>query len=106
MYKDMLTPVVDEVLLLKREPDNVRDNCAVTVLKEGQVVGHIPYNISAMVSHFVSRDCNKAFVEVTGDRVNWEQNMALKCCAVTAFMAQNYNVKRMKELLHHERHKD
>ncbi len=70
VYKDVWTPVVGEVLLLKREPDNVRDNCAVAVLKEGQVVGHIPYNISAIVSHFLSRDYNKAFVEVTGDRVN------------------------------------
>ena len=31
--------VVDEVLLPKWVPDNVRDNCAVGVLKEGQVVG-------------------------------------------------------------------
>ncbi len=70
VYKDVWTPVVGEVLLLKREPNNVRDNCAVAVLKEGQVVGHIPYNISAIVSHFLSRDNNKAFAEVTGDRVN------------------------------------
>ncbi len=41
----------------------------VAVLKEGQVVAHIPYNISAVVSHFLSRDYNKAFAEVAGDRV-------------------------------------
>ena len=44
-----------------READNVKDNCAVAVLKEGQVVGHIPYNISAIVSHFLSGDYYMAF---------------------------------------------
>ncbi len=80
VYKDVWTPVVGEGLLLKREPNNVRDNCAVAVLKEGQVVGHIPYKISAMVSYFLSRDYNKAFSKVTGDRVN--RGGGYGCCTM------------------------
>ena len=57
------TLVIGEVLLLKREPTNVKDSCAVAVLKDGEVV-------SSTVSHFKSRDCNKAFTEVTGNRIN------------------------------------
>ena len=48
----------------------MKDDQAVAVVKDGEVVGHIPYNISATVSYFLSRYCNKAFAEVMGARVN------------------------------------
>ena len=35
---------MDEVLILKREPANSTDVHAVAVLREGQGVGHAPYN--------------------------------------------------------------
>ena len=40
------------------------------VKKEHEIVGHIPYNIASVILHFLSRDCNKGFVEVTGIEVN------------------------------------
>ncbi len=81
-----------EVLLLKREPDNVRDNCAVAVLKEGQVVGHIPYNISATAYY------NKAFVEVTGDRVNRGGGYGVEVPCCYRFYGPELYVKRMNEI--------
>ncbi len=63
-------PTIGEGLLLKREPDNIRHQSAVAVIRDGEVVGHVPYNLAPTVSQFLRRDCNKAFVEVTGDRVN------------------------------------
>lgn len=98
VYKDVWTPVVGEVLLLQREPDNVRDNRAVAVLKEGQVVGHIPYNISAIVSHFLSRDYNKAFAEVTGDRVNRGGGYGIEVPCCYRFYGPELYLKRMKEI--------
>ena len=34
------------------------------------VVGHVPYNLAQIFSHFLKRDVNKAFAEVTGTKVN------------------------------------
>ena len=38
VYKDVWTPVVAEMLLLKREPTNAVDYCAVGVYKESELV--------------------------------------------------------------------
>jgi hypothetical protein len=70
VYKDDWTPFTGEHLLLRREPDNASDKSAVAVIKDGEIVGHIPYNMSNTVSQFLRRDFNKAFAEVTGCYVN------------------------------------
>ena len=72
VYKAVWTPTLGEVLLLRREPENVHDKYAVAVVKpEGNsTVGHIPYNLAPIVSSFLSRGFNKGMVEVTGERVN------------------------------------
>ena len=52
---------------MAREPSNATDKLAVAVMKNGDVVGHVPYNLAPALSQEAS---NKAVVEVTGDRVN------------------------------------
>ena len=66
-YKDLWTPQVGEMLLFKREPTNPKDSLAVAVMKEAEIVGHVPYNITSLLSNFLRRDCNKRFAEVTGN---------------------------------------
>ena len=39
------------------------------IYKESTIIGHVPYNLAPYLSHFLSRDLNKAFAEVTGERV-------------------------------------
>ena len=41
-YKDIWDPVVGQMLLLKRQPDNSEDSHAVAVLNEDVIVGHVP----------------------------------------------------------------
>ena len=41
MYKRMWTPISNEVLQTRREPENPTDKYAVCVLKDGKVVGHL-----------------------------------------------------------------
>ena len=50
----------------------VNDPNAVAVYQEFRVVGHVPVprNLAPRVFHFLARDTCKAFVEVTGKRVN------------------------------------
>ena len=38
---------------IKREPSNVKDRSAVAVMKETEVVGHVPYNISSAFTMFL-----------------------------------------------------
>ena len=42
VYKDVWTPVMEEMLLLRKEPTN--ENAA-AVLNEDGVVGHVPFNL-------------------------------------------------------------
>ena len=58
---DIWTPVTSEVLLLKREPDNIHDKYAVVVVRQSNrtTVGRISYNLAPIASPFLARDLNK-----------------------------------------------
>ena len=64
-YQDVWQPAVGEFLLLLREPTNIKDGQTVSVMKSTLVVGHVPANLSALFSHFLSRTCNNGTAEVT-----------------------------------------
>ena len=40
------------------------------VLREDSIIGHVPRNLSPRLFHFLRRDVNNAFAEVTGQKVN------------------------------------
>ena len=61
---DIWTPVEDEMLRLIHEPTNSVDGNAVAVMKEGQVVGHVPFNLSPIISLFLRRDVTKLLLEL------------------------------------------
>ena len=44
-------PVQDEILRLIPEPANSVDRNAVAVMKEGQVVGHVSFNLAPPTPH-------------------------------------------------------
>ena len=69
-YKHIWEPRIGEVLILRREPENCQDKIAVAVMKSDSVVGHVPYEIAAVLSHFLKREFNKGTAEITGTRVN------------------------------------
>ena len=49
-YMDVWTPVLNEELILKREPTNDRDSNAVAVKREDVIVGHVPFNLAPCIS--------------------------------------------------------
>ena len=69
-YQDVWQPIVGEVLVLEREPENHADRMAVAVMKSRTVVGHVPKNLSTVFSQFLRRTCNKGVAEVMGEKVN------------------------------------
>ena len=69
-YQDVWQAALGEILLLQRYPRNVKDSPAVSVMKSNNmIVGHVPVNLSALFSHFLSRTCNKGTAEVIA-RIN------------------------------------
>jgi hypothetical protein len=69
-YKDRWEPRIGEVLSLQREPDNSEDQLAIAIMKSGSVVGHVPRNLAPIFFPFLKRSCNKAYVKITGQKVN------------------------------------
>ena len=96
---DVWSPVIGETLLVKREPSNVKDRHAVTIFKEDAVVGHVPYNIAPRFSQFLRRDVNKAFAEVTGEKVNRGAGYGLEIPCVYRLYGPKVYIDRMKELI-------
>ena len=46
IYKEVWSPVVGELLPVLRESNNVHDRRAVTVFKDGNIVGHVTRELS------------------------------------------------------------
>ena len=54
-------------------------------MKDDQIVGHIPFNLSPMISLFLKRDVNKAFATVTGSKINQGAGYGLEIPCVYEF---------------------
>ena len=81
-----------EVLLLKREPEIVRDMYAVAVIWQSDraTVGHILFNLAPIVSPFLARDY-KAVAEITGPRVNRGAGYGMEVpCIYRLYSRQRY----------------
>lgn len=55
VYKAVWKARIGEVLSCAREPTNGIDRYAVSVFKDGTVVGHLPKRISRVCSSFIRR---------------------------------------------------
>jgi hypothetical protein len=59
------------------------------------LVGHIPFNVAARVYHFLQRDVNKAFAEITGEKVNSRGGYGLRS---PGLYGPKVYIDRMKEM--------
>ncbi len=66
IYKETWTPHIDEELIAGCEEGNVYDRHAVAILKDGEVVGHMPRTIARYSWYFLKRGSIKCVV--TGRR--------------------------------------
>ncbi len=55
MYKDIWTAAIGEELVCRREPTNSKDRYAVSVMKEENIIGHVPRKIAKICSLFLRR---------------------------------------------------
>ena len=98
-YIGLWTPAIGEVLLVKPEPTNEKDSNAVAVLKEDSIVGHVPRNLSPRLFHFLRRDVNNAFAEVTCQKVNRGAGYGLEIPCTYRLYGPPAYINTMKELV-------
>ena len=98
-YMDIWEPTIGETLLAKMEPSNIKDRKAVAVIKDGETVGHVPLNLASKLFQFLRRDINKAFVEVTGAKVNRGAGYGLEIPCIYRLYGPSIYINRMKELV-------
>ena len=67
IYRAIWNPTAEETLDCMQESSNPRDRYAVSVQKDGQIVGHLPRKISHLCSLFIGRD-GTITATVTGEK--------------------------------------
>ena len=95
VYCSSWTPVIGEELVLKRQPDNEHSKHAVAVVKDGDVVGHVPEFRSKLIFYFLGYDGNVGFCKVTGARLN--RGVEVPC--VYKFWGRNSHLQKLQELI-------
>ena len=95
-YQENWLPRVGESLVLERESLNPVDSYAVTIVRSGTVVGHVPRNLSALFFHFLTRNGNKGVTEVTGMKVNRGAGYGLEIPCVYRMYGPNAYIQRLE----------
>ena len=66
--------------------------------EDDSIIGHEPYNLAPYLSRFWTRDVNKAFAEVTEEKVNRRAEYGLEIPCVYRLYGPKAYVDRMKEI--------
>ena len=82
VYKAAWSPYIGEELPVQREVNNIHDDFAVAVLKNGNTVGHVPREISRVCWYFLHKSGSEMTCIVNGDRRRSEvdgKGLAVPC---------------------------
>ena len=82
-------------LLLVKEEGNKHDRFAVSVTKDGLIVGHAPRELSKLFTHFLNHE-GEITARITGHR-RLGNGLEVPCCYV--FTGEKKLVKKLKELV-------
>ena len=97
VFKNIWTPRLGEVLLVKQEAGNTHDRRAVALLKADRtVVGHVPREFSRVFWHFLSHG-GKISCEVTGRR-KYGKGLEVPC--VYQFLGSEKIITKMRDILY------
>ena len=85
--------------MVRRELNNEHDQYAVAVIREGDVVGHVPQTVSRVIFFFLGYVGNVGFCEVTGPRLNRGVGLGVEVPCVYKFYGRQSHVGKLEELL-------
>ena len=94
VYKSVWNPVLGEQLTFERENSNSHDRHAVSVMKDGTIVGHVPRELSSVYYHFIGRG-GITSCEVTGRR---KHGVGLEVPCLYKIVGSKKLVEKMKSL--------
>ena len=95
VYKTSWTPYLGEELVLAAEESNLFDRHAVAVLKNGEIVGHMPQEL-ARFSWFLKRDDGSIKAVVTGKR---KKGLGLEVPCDYKYRGPQRMMKKLEKLL-------
>ena len=94
VYKSVWHPVLGEQLYLERENSNRHDRHAVSVMKDGTIIGHVPRELSSAYYHFIRRG-GAISCEVTGRR---KHGVGLEVPCLYKMIGSKKLVEKMRSL--------
>ena len=100
VYKVVWKPTIGKKLEADQELGNEADKFAVKVVKNNEIVGHLPREYSRILWYFIARG-GKICVEVTGRRRHCKElcgGMEIPCRLVFS-CSSKVKINRLKELL-------
>ena len=100
VYKVVWKPTIGEKLEADQELGNEADKFAVKVVKNNEIVGHLPRQYSRILWYFIAHG-GKICVEVTGRRRHCKElcgGMEIPCRLVFS-CSSKVKINRLKELL-------
>ena len=95
IYKEIWTPVINEILSCSQEHGNSEDRFAVSVIKDGDIVGHVPREISHVVWYFIEHD-GIVDCRVTGRR---KHGKGLEVPCIYCFRAGKSMIRKLRKSL-------
>ena len=96
VYKSLWTPVLDETLTVLPEENNIHDRHSVTVMKDNEIVGHVPRELSRVQYHFLKHSGEVSCV-ITGRR---KYGVGLEVPCVYKMNGKPRLIERLKKLLY------
>lgn len=96
VFKAIWTPYAGELLSVQEELDNEHDSYAVSVQKDGIIVGHVPREVSRIFMFFI-RHGGTIVCEVVGHR-RLGKGLEVPCCY--KLTGKPKHVKKALKLLH------
>ena len=100
VYRAIWSAALGEILQCERESDNLHDRYAVSVMRHGTIIGHLPRRISCVSSLFLRRG-GQISCKVTGSRrysADLSQGGLEIPCDVT-FSGNSKEIKKLLKLL-------
>ena len=90
---------IREMLLLKVEQTYSYDDFAMSIVKDGTMVGHVPKYVSGVICFFLKRVRSVGFCEVTSSGVNRAVGLGLEIPCTYKFYARQAYLDRLQTLL-------
>ena len=95
VYKDIWTPFVNEELTVVCESGNIHNPDAVSVMKGGTIVGHMPRSLSRVVWFYISHGGTVKCI-ITGHR---KFGVGLEVPCIYEFKGHKRIINKLKKLI-------